>query len=184
LQQDKKKLLAAFLITAGVMAVEFAGGFFSKSLALTSDAFHMSIDAFALGCAFWAAGKHKYEVRSAFINGVILVGMSFFMLAFSIKRFFTPVEVGCSLMMAVAVLGLTANLTQFFILHSADRKNINIKAAFRHIISDTMFSVIVVCGGACIYFTSWYFLDAVLGLIFSPMIFYGGATLIRDSRRV
>ena len=181
MRSDKKKLLAAFLITAAVMAIEFIGGFFSNSLGLISDALHASIDTFALGCAFWASGKHKHEIWSAFINGVILIGMSFFVFSFSVERIFNPAEVQCSLMTIIAFFGLTANLVQFFILHMADRKNINIKGAVRHVVSDTMFSIIIVAGGICIYFTSWFFLDAVLGLIFSPMIFFLGVGLIKDS---
>ncbi len=182
---DKNRLLAAFLICVGMMIVEFAAGIISKSVALTSDALHMMVDASALGCSFWAAKvvhKHKKaEVCAALVNGIFLITMSVFLLNSASHRFICPVAIQCGLMIVAAALGFLANIIQFLILRYGDRENINIRGAILHVVSDALSSVSVIAGGIVIYFTNWYIIDSILGCVIGLAVFRYGIILTRDS---
>lgn len=185
---DKNRLLAAFLICAGMMIVEFAAGIISRSVALTSDALHMTVDASALGCSFWAARivhkNKKAEVYAALVNGVLLIIMSVFLLNSAFHRFVCPVAVQCGLMIGAAVLGFLANIIQFLILRRGNRENINMRSAILHVVSDALSSVGVICGGIVIYFTNWYPVDSILGCVIGLAVFRYGVILTKDSIKI
>ncbi|MEQ8356650.1 MAG: cation diffusion facilitator family transporter [Kiloniellaceae bacterium] len=83
---SEKRVLWAFVLTAGFMGAEVAGGLISDSLALLADAAHMLTDAAALALA-WVAfrvarrpadskrsyGYHRGQVLAAFVNGAVLI---------------------------------------------------------------------------------------------------------------
>lgn len=57
---NKKGLLIALIITAGIMVLEFVGGLFTNSLALLSDSGHMLSDTSSLALslvAIWFANR-------------------------------------------------------------------------------------------------------------------------------
>ncbi|MDP1629575.1 MAG: cation diffusion facilitator family transporter [bacterium] len=193
---NRNRLLVAFGITFLMMVVEFAGGLLSGSIALISDAAHMLVDTLALGASALAAhfaakesakkigGYYVGEVHAALGNGVILCGVAIFIIYSAVNRFFNPREVQSVLMTAVAVVGLGANLIGIFLLREGSRKNINVRGAFLHIVSDTLSSAGVIIGGAIIYFTGWYLIDSILGFLISLMILRGGIGLIKDAAKV
>jgi len=196
LDLDKNRLLVVFGITFLMMVVEFIGGILSGSIALVSDAAHMLVDAFALGCSalasFWAAkegvkkieGCSVNELRIALMNGIVLVFVAIFIACSVWQRFFNPNEIQSGLMLTVAVIGLFVNIIGIFLLHHGSKKNINIRGAFLHIVSDTLSSLGVIIGGIVIYFTGWYLIDSLLGFLIALMILRGGIGLIKDSIKI
>ena len=190
MKSDKNRLLAALILCLSMMTIEFLAGFLAKSISLVSDAGHMLVDAFALGCAFAAAciyaanKKSRSETYAALINGIVLGLMAVFILGSSFNRFLHPVEIKYQLMIIVAAIGFLVNLLQFLIMRKGNIENINIRGAFLHIISDGLSSMGVIIGGIVIYFTSWYKIDSVLGFIIGIAIFRYGFCLIRDSIKI
>ena len=120
---ERGALKAAFFITAGFMVAEAAGGLLTGSMALLSDSLHMMTDAAALGMSFFASrlaslkpdssrtyGYRRAEVVAALANAMLLWILSGYMLREVYERFHNPVAVLSGPMLAVAVLGLPANL--------------------------------------------------------------------------
>jgi cation diffusion facilitator family transporter len=79
-------LRKALALTCVILAVEFAGGVVSHSLALLSDAGHVLTDVFALGLAWFAIeqakrpadrrrsyGYQRVSILAALVNSVILI---------------------------------------------------------------------------------------------------------------
>lgn len=66
---NARRLMFAFCITAGFMLVEVVGGILSGSLALLADAGHMLTDAAALLLRCWPSGfpiaRPQYDIPSA-----------------------------------------------------------------------------------------------------------------------
>src|SRR4030042_1057671 len=137
-----------------IMVAEIIGGVFSNSLALLSDAGHMLTDALALGLSLFAInlarrpatstktfGYHRAEIMAALANGTILVLVSVYIFYEAIQRFSALPSVKSPLMLIVASIGLIANLIGVFLLRRGSRKSINVKAAFWHVIGDTLSSV-------------------------------------------
>jgi len=191
---EKKKLKFTMLITGVVMVVEIVGGVVSNSLALISDAGHMFTHFFALAISFAAIlyadspgysrrtfGFYRIEILAALFNSVFLFAVTVWILYEGIKRILNPVPVLGLEMFVIALIGLVVNLISMLILQSASRENLNIKAAFVHMLADTVSSVAIVIGAIVIYFTRWNIVDPILSIGISLLIFRWGWGLFRDS---
>jgi cobalt-zinc-cadmium efflux system protein len=177
-----------------IMIAEIIGGFLSNSLALLSDAGHMLTDALALGLSLFAMnlarrpatstktfGYHRAEIMAALANGTVLILVSIFIFYEAYQRFLEETAVKSPLMLIVAGIGLAANLVGLYLLRRGSRKSINIKAAFWHIIGDTMSSVGVIIAGVIIYFTGWYIADPILAVVIGFVILWGAVRIVKES---
>jgi cobalt-zinc-cadmium efflux system protein len=177
-----------------IMVAEVIGGVFSNSLALLSDAGHMLTDALALGLSLFAIalarrpatatrtfGYHRAEIMAALANGTILVLVSVYIFYEAYQRFSALPEVKTPLMLTVAVIGLVVNLIGMFLLRRGSRQSINVRAAFWHIIGDTLSSVGVIIAGVIISFTGWYVVDPILAVVIGIIILWGAVRIVRES---
>lgn len=176
------------------MVAEAVGGLLTGSMALLSDAMHMLTDAAALGMSFFASrvaglkpdssrtyGYRRAEVVAALANAMLLWILSGYMLREVYERFHNPVPVLSVPMLAVAVMGLLANLASARILHSHSGDNINIRGAFLHVLSDLAGSVAAIIAGAVIYFTGWYRADTIVSLLIIALILFSSARLLGEA---
>jgi len=190
----KKDLLIALSITFLMMVVEVIGGLLSNSLALLSDAGHMLTDNLALLLSLFALtfasmpaterktfGFYRLEILAAFVNGVVLVLISIYILYQAYFRIIHPQPVQGGLMLVVAVIGLVANIIGALFLFKHSHTSLNIRGAYLHILGDALSSVGVVIGGVIIMNTGWYLIDPVLSVLISLVIIYGAWSLVRES---
>ena len=160
----RKSMKIALFITLIFLLVEIAGGLLSGSLALISDAGHMFSDLLALILSLGAMtlalqlptkertyGYHRTEIFAAFINSLLLIGVSAGILWEAYIRVINPAPVQGGLMFIVALIGLAANLSIVFLLHGSH--NLNVRSAFLHVLGDTISSVAVIAAAAWITFT-------------------------------
>jgi len=177
-----------------IMIAEIVGGVLSNSLALLSDAGHMLTDALALGLSLFAInlarrpatpmrtfGYHRAEIMAALTNGTVLVLVSAFIFYEAAQRFSALPTVKTPLMMAIAGVGLAANIIGIILLRRGSRKSINVRAAFWHVAGDTLSSVGVIVAGAIIYFTGWYIADPILAVVIGVVILWGAVRIVRES---
>uniref|UniRef100_A0A831UAY8 Cation transporter n=1 Tax=Geobacter metallireducens TaxID=28232 RepID=A0A831UAY8_GEOME len=187
----------AIALTALTLVAEVAGGIWTNSLALLSDAAHVFLDLFALVLSLAAIrlaaypasdtrtfGWHRTEVFASFINGatVFLMAIGIFYEAW--ERLRHPVEVKSLPMLAIAAVGLVMNLFAASALHSHSHDDLNVHSAFLHVIGDAAASVGVIIGGAVMYYTSWYLLDALISAGIGCVIFWGSWRVIRESSHI
>lgn len=195
--KDKKLLIISFVITFVVMIVEIAGGIYVNSLALISDAIHMFTHAFALGLSLFALiistkeideeksfGYFRAEVLAAFINGLTIALSVVWIVYEAIIRLLHPEEILASATIMIAALGLAVNIITGLILFRANHENINIRAAFLHMLADTVSSAAIILGAIIIYYTQFYILDTILALIVALIIAKWAKGLLRDSVHV
>lgn len=194
---EKKKLILSLLITLVVMIVEILGGMYTFSIALISDAGHMFTHAFAIGLSLLAIviakkpachhktfGLYRAEVLAAFINGLFLFPIIGFIVYEAILRFLNPQEIGSYYMLIVALIGLGVNITSVLILRGSQSTNISVKSVFYHMIADAASSIGIVVVAIIINFTNWTFLDPVVSIGISIVIFYWAYGILRDSTRI
>lgn len=194
LHVDRSKFYWAMGLTALVMLVEIAGGLFTNSLALLSDAGHMLTHLLALAISFLAMtysskpatleksfGFYRLEILAALFNGFILFLVTLWILYEAYGRFLVPEAVATTEMMVIAVVGLVTNLVTALFLSQTERKDINTKSAILHLAGDTAASVGVVVGAVLIMYTGWLWVDPLLGVLISVLILYWAARLIRDA---
>ena len=126
-------------------------------------------------------GYLKTEILGAFINGATLVAICGFIIWEAIQRFQHPQPILAVPMLIVAVLGLAANLISARILYSNTSKDINIKAAYLHLIFDALGSVGAIMSGLLIWLWGVYWIDTIASLLIVILILAGTWKMILAS---
>ena len=178
--QDKKILALSFAIITGFMVVEFIGGYWFNSLALMADAGHMANDSLSLFLAllalFLSAQKQRYI---ALLNSVSLIVVALMILVEAIQRWQNPIEMMALPMLGVASLGLLVNLFVAKMMLNSDHDNLNIKAAYLHVLTDLFGSIIAILSGISAYFLGWLWVDPLASMILSMLVLKSGISAFR-----
>ena len=178
--QDKKILALSFAIITGFMIVEFIGGYWFNSLALMADAGHMANDSLSLFLAllalFLSTQKQRYI---ALLNSGSLIVVALMILVEAIQRWQNPIEMMALPMLGVASLGLFVNLFVAWIMLKSDHDNLNIKAAYLHVLTDLFGSVIAILSGLGAYFLGWQWVDPLASMILSVLVLKSGIEAFR-----
>ena len=178
--QDKKILALSFAIITGFMVVEFVGGYWFNSLALMADAGHMANDSLSLFLAllalFLSAQKQRYI---ALLNSGSLIVVALMILVEAIQRWQNPIEMMALPMLGVASLGLLVNLLVAKIMLNSDHDNLNIKAAYLHVLTDLFGSIIAILSGLSAYFLGWLWVDPLASMILSMLVLKSGIGTFR-----
>ena len=191
----EKYIKIAIALTSFYFLVEVLGGFFSGSLSLLGDAGHMLRDVFSLFITLGAIriakrlpsktktfGYHRIEILAAFINGLFLIGISLWILSEAIKRFIEPSSVKSPIMFFIALIGLIVNV--YVVLKLRGSKDLNIKAAFLHVMTDTLSSIAVIFASIWIFFTGQTIVDPIIGGLIAVFISFSAFIVIRDALNI
>jgi len=186
----------ALAITASYAVIELAGGVWTGSLALLSDAGHMVSDTLALGLAAIAARlaqrpaghRHTYgweraEVIGALVNSVLMLAIVLVLVVEAVSRLRAPGPVAATGMMLIAFVGLLVNAAVAWIM-SRGELNLNARAAMLHVMSDLVSSFAALVAGAVIYATGWLPIDPILSLVIAGLILFSTLRLLRDTLHV
>lgn len=192
-----KRLIFAITLTAVTLIAEIAGGIWSNSLALLSDAGHVFLDLFALLLSLGAIklatqppserhsyGLHRAEVLASFINGLTVFLMAIGILYEGSKRLISPEEVKTVPMLVIAVLGLIANLLAAKGLHGHSHDDLNVRSAFLHVLGDAAASVGVIAGAILMRYTGWYQADPIISMAIGLLILAGAGRLLREATHI
>lgn len=194
---NETRLFWASLITGGFMVVEAAGGLVAGSLALLADAGHMLTDFAGLFMAWlafrfsrWPAdgrrtyGFERLQVLVAFANGLALFVIAGAILVEAAKRLATPEPVLGGTMLAIAFVGLLVNIGVFFVLHGADRDNLNVRGAMIHVLGDLLGSVGAIVAALIILATGWTAADPIISVVVAVIILRSAWFVVRDSAHI
>ncbi len=182
--RHRGRLAAAFGVLLVFMVVEVVTGLASGSLALLSDAGHMFTDVLGLAMALAAIqlalrgrershrtfGLYRLEILAALANAVLLFAVATWVLVEAVARFFDPTDVASGPVLAVAVLGLLANLVAFALLREGSKESINVEGAYLEVLSDTLGSIGVIIGALVIGATGWQWVDPAVGVAIGVFI--------------
>ncbi len=191
---NENNLLAATFLNLVITVVEIAGGLLSGSLALLSDALHNLSDTFATFIAYLATiigrreanhkktfGYKRMEILAALTNAVILIVISVFLMQEAWHRWQNPAPINSMIMLVVGMIGLLANLYAVLILRKDAGKSINVKAAYIHLIGDSLSSVVVIIGGVMIQIFKIYWIDPIITVLISIYIIRSGFVILKNS---
>src|SRR5215217_7943673 len=136
------RLRIALGLTFVYMLAEAVGGWYSNSLALLADAGHMLTDVAALTLtlgAIWFAsrpatpektyGYYRIEILAAFVNGIVLVLISLWVVYEAVHRWTSPPAVLAPVLTLVATGGLFVNVVSAILLHSESSNDLNLRGA-------------------------------------------------------
>ena len=181
-------------LTIVIAVAEVGGGLLSHSLALLADAWHMVTDAGALALslfALWIAqrpataeksfGYYRLEILAALFNGALLIAITVWIVAEALGRLRRPHPIDSVLMLAVAAVGLAANVWAVVMLHRARNENLNARAAYLHILGDTVGSVGAIAAAGIILTTGWLPADALISMGIAVLILVSAVRLVSES---
>lgn len=190
-------------LTIVTMAAEIVGGWWTGSMALLADGWHMGMHAAAMGIAVFAyrfAHRHRHSDRysfgtgkvgelAAFANAVMLAVIAVLIAGESAERLVSPVAIDFRAALVVAVIGLGVNLVSAWILrdepheHGCDHHHhdTNRHAAFVHVLSDALTSALAIVALFCGRRFGWVWMDAATGLLGAAIILRWAYTLARTS---
>jgi cobalt-zinc-cadmium efflux system protein len=182
------------VLSAAVLAAEAIGGYLSHSLALLADAGHMLADVAALGLALWVSyvahrpatpqrsfGLLRLEIVAALVNGAFLIVIAGGIAFEAYRRLRTPSEVHSGLMLAIAAVGLGANLMGAAVLHRGHQHSLNERGAYLHVLSDALGSLGALVAALIIMLTGRTIADPIVSILIAILILQGAWQLTRES---
>lgn len=180
------------LIEAGV-------GFYIHSLSLLSDAAHNLADVGTLALSLLAFrllkvkandqftyGYRKTSILVALFNSVVLL-VSIGGIAFeAIHKSFSadPEPLPGVTIAIVAGIGIVINSVTALLFFREKEKDINIKSAYLHLMSDAFVSAGIVLGGIIIFYTNWFWIDNILSIVIALIILLSTWKLLKESLRL
>lgn len=195
------RFLWALSLTVLVLVAEVAGGLWTHSLALLSDAAHVLMDVVALGLSYLALrlaardpsdrhsyGLHRAEVLAAVINGGTLLVIAAGIFLEAARRLQEPEPVKSLEMLLIAAGGLAVNLVVMLVLrgHARDHdhehgvEDLNVRSAWLHVLGDTLSSVGVIAAGLVMWRTGWTLLDPLVSIAIGAVLLVGSGRLLRS----
>ena len=189
-----KKLSIAILLNLALTLAQVIGGIIASSLSLLSDALHNFSDVVALLISWFAHrisqkdvemqktfGYKRAEIIAALFNASVLIGVGVFLIYEATKRLYYPEPVGSLLVIILGLFGIAVNGGTVFFLHQDAGKNLNIKAAYLHLLGDMLTSVAVTFGGIVMLLWNIYYVDALISIAIALYLIYASADVIRKS---
>lgn len=192
-----RNLLISILLNICITLAQVIGGLISGSLALLSDALHNFTDVISLIISYVANklarkkastnrtfGYKRAEIIAAFVNAVSLIVIAIILIAEAYKRILDPQPIGSGLVIWLAVLGIVANGLSVLILKKDAGRNINMRSAYLHLLTDMLASVAVLIGGILMKLFGIYWIDSVLTFLIGIYLIYVGYDLLSSSTRM
>lgn len=192
-----RAFVVAIILNALFVAVEFAYGFIANSTALMADAGHNLSDVLGLVLAWGAAllarrvpgGRFTYGFRStsilaALANAMLLMVASGAIALEAVQRFAQPPLVDGLTVTLVAGVGIVVNGLSAWLFVKGSRGDLNIRAAYLHMLADAAVSLGVVLAGVAMIFTGWHWLDPLVSLAIVAVIVIASWGLLRESMRL
>lgn len=177
--------------------IEVAVGLYVHSLSLLSDAGHNLADVGTLALSLLAFrlvkikptdeytyGYRKTSVIVALFNGMMLMVSIGAIIYEAVHRFFNPEPLPGGIIALVAGAGIIINSVTALLFFRDKDKDMNIKSAYLHLLSDALVSLALVIGGIIIIYTGWFWVDSALSILVAVVIFFSTWGLLRDSFRL
>ena len=177
--------------------LRLSGGIFANSLALLSDALHNFSNVMALIIAYIAnrlAGKKadekntfglkRAEIIAALFNALVLIGIGVFLIVESVHKIIHPEHIKSLWVIGFGILSVVLNSASVLLIKDDSHDNLNIKAAYLHLLTDVATSIAVIIGGVLIYYFKIYSVDAIISLLIAIYLIYSAFDIVRDSTKI
>ena len=178
---NKKILSTSLVIISSYMIIEFLGGYYFNSLALMADAGHMANDSLSLLLALIALFLNaQNQKRFALLNGTSLIVVAIWILVEATERWQYPTTMLALPMLGVAITGLLVNIFVAWLMMKGDHENLNIKAAYLHVLADLFGSLVAIIAGLSAWLLNWQWVDLVASSILSLLVLRSGINIVRQ----
>ena len=191
------RLLGTMTLNFVITGAEVVGGLLSGSLSLLSDALHNLSDGVSVLVSYLALrlarrqktqrftfGLKRAQILAAVLNASVLIAVCVYLFREAYGRFLAPEPVGTGLMIAVASLGLAANVAGTLLLRAGAKSNLNVRSSYLHLLSDVYSSIAVILGGVAMRAWGAYWLDPVLTVGIGLYVLKESLDILREAASV
>lgn len=174
--------------------IEIIYGFQQNSTSLLSDAAHNVGDISGLLLAFLAFrlmkikssstfsyGYKKGSIVASFINSVLLAFAIGAIAWEGVHKIINPSPLNGTVIMWVAGIGVVINFISAILFKKEKDNDLNVKAAYWHLMADALVSLGVVVSGILIHYFHWYALDGITAIIIAFVVLFSTWRLFKDS---
>ena len=190
--KTEKNILIAFLLNLLFSVFEFAGGIFTGSVAIVSDAVHDIGDAASIGISYFLEKKSKKQTDETYTYGygrlsvigsvittlILLVG-SCFVVYNAVCRIIKPTAINYNGMILFAVVGVAVNFCAAFFTREGD--SLNQKAVNLHMLEDVLGWAVVLVGAVVMRFTDLAIIDPILSIGVAVFIFVNAVKNLKEA---
>lgn len=191
---SQQRLVVVLGLAITFAVAELIGGWWTGSLALLADAFHLVSDVAALAISAFAAwmtgrpssaqrtfGHSRAEIIAALANGVGLAAAALIIMYNATLRIGAPADVNGLGVVAFASGALLYEGISLWILHAGARDNLNVRGAFLHVLSDALGSLGAIAAGLCIWAFGWAWADPAASLLISVLVLHSAWRLVGEA---
>lgn len=189
-----RAFLVGIVLNTGFVLIEAAYGVLSNSVALIADAGHNLSDVLGLVAAWIAVtlsrrpatprysfGLRGSSILAALANAVLLLVAIVVIAWEAIRRLLEPAPVASGIVVAVAAVGIAVNVATAAMFARGRRGDLNIRAAYLHMMADAGISAGVVVAGLLIGLTGRDWIDPVTSLLVVAIVFRSTWGLLREA---
>jgi cobalt-zinc-cadmium efflux system protein len=194
---NKKRFGFVIFFNIIVTIAEYIGGILSGSLALISDAGHNLSDVLSLILGYagervseikpdkrFSFGLKRFEVLIALVNALSLLAIGIYIVYEAVSRYLNPLDIVPGIMVPVAFIGLLGNVFSIIIINRKKNSNLNMRAAFLHLLYDAISSIAVIITGIVLLFSNLIILDLIVSIIIVLMIVWSSLDVFKESLRI
>ncbi len=206
--EHERKMLIVILFTIFAMIVEIQLGKMTKSMSLLAEGYHMSVHVLTLGLTYIAYviarklknsplfenGTYKISVLAGYTSALLLALSGFGIMFESVMRFFTPEKIHFTEAIYASIFAFVINFICIMVMegkfhthcfeHTDEHKDYNYKAAYYHILSDVLISILTIAAlVAGIYFNCIH-LDALTGVFGAVLILIWSFKLLKHTVKI
>lgn len=181
-------------LNSAYVVVEIIFGWQNNSTSLLSDAAHNVGDISGLLLAFLAFrlqkikpskifsyGFKKGSIVTSFINSILLAFAIGAIAWEGVHKIVNPTPLSGTVIMWVALMGVVINFISAILFKKNQKEDLNIKAAYWHLMADALVSLGVVASGILIHYFKWYALDGITAIVIGIVVLLSTWRLFKDS---
>lgn len=201
---NERKALAVIIFTIIAMIAEIGYGYFTNSMALLADGYHMGTHALSLGLTYVAyilIKKFKTEkigTLAGYTSSLFLGFTGIWIIIEAIQRFLNPLEIRFEEAILVAIVGLVVNVICLFIMegkennhnhhchsyHKHENNDYNFKAAYLHILADALTSILAIGALLAGKYLNLIYFDSIIGILGGILIIKWAIGLLKDTVKI
>lgn len=197
--KKESRLRWVILLNVVITVSQVIGGYIANSMALISDAMHNFSDVAALVISLFAIllakkeptfsksfGYKRAEVLAAFVNSAVIIAIAIYIMVESIDRLqiSSSLEINNDIVIWLAGLAIIGNGLSVAFLARDAKHSMNMKSAFLHLLSDTLFSVAVLGGGLAMKYYGIAWVDGVLSILIGIYLVASSWRLLWESTKI
>ena len=194
-QASRRRLLIALAITCSFMVIQIIGAYFSNSLAVLADAWHLFVHNSSLFIALIASsmaihfaknyndGYQRAELTGGLINGILYLSISVIILFEGGERFLHhsdghDLQINSYLMSVISAIGFLFHGAAAWVLYKGRKASINVYAVFLHSFFDLISTVSTFFAGILIHLTGWPEIDIISSMLIASFVLFTGVKVI------